>query len=197
MTTITAENISYKEELKRKTSKPLIWIGIVSIIMFFGGLTSAVIVSQGGGGFLAIEMPLAFTMSTIIIVMSSVTFHVGLLSAKKGNFSMTKLFVLLTLVLGLSFVVTQFMGWNVLHENGYYAAGSESTQESSFLYLLTGLHIAHLIGGLVSLIVVLVKTMKNKYSIDNLIGMQVSITYWHFLGALWVYLFLFLRFIIA
>ncbi|NQX96474.1 MAG: cytochrome c oxidase subunit 3 [Flavobacteriales bacterium] len=110
---------------------------------------------------------------------------------------MTKLFVLLTLVLGLSFVVTQFMGWNVLHENGYYAAGSESTQESSFLYLLTGLHIAHLIGGLVSLIVVLVKTMKNKYSIDNLIGMQVSITYWHFLGALWVYLFLFLRFIIA
>ncbi|MBL4669752.1 MAG: heme-copper oxidase subunit III [Flavobacteriales bacterium] len=197
MTTITAENISYKEELKQKTSKPLIWIGIVSIIMFFGGLTSAVIVSQGGGGFLAIEMPLAFTMSTIIIVMSSVTFYIGLLSAKKGNFSMTKLFVLLTLVLGLSFVVTQFMGWNVLHENGYYAAGSESTQESSFLYLLTGLHIAHLIGGLVSLIVVLVKTMKNKYSIDNLIGMQVSITYWHFLGALWVYLFLFLRFIIA
>ena len=197
MTTITAENISYKEELKQKTSKPLIWIGIVSIIMFFGGLTSAVIVSQGGGGFLAIEMPLAFTMSTIIIVMSSVTFYIGLLSAKKGNFSMTKLFVLLTLVLGLSFVATQFMGWNVLHENGYYAAGSESTQESSFLYLLTGLHIAHLIGGLVSVIVVLVKTMKNKYSIDNLIGMQVSITYWHFLGALWVYLFLFLRFIIA
>jgi len=197
MTTITAKNINYKEELKRKTAKPLIWIGIVSIIMFFGGLTSAVIVSQGGGGFLAIEMPLAFTMSTIIIVMSSVTFHVALLSAKKGNFSMTKLFVLLTLVLGLSFVLTQYMGWTFLHENGYYAAGKDSTQESSFLYLLTGLHVLHLIGGLVSLVVVLVKTMKNKYSVGNLIGMQVSITYWHFLGALWIYLFLFLRFIIA
>jgi len=197
MTTLTAENINYKEELKRKTSKPLIWIGIVSIIMFFGGLTSAVIVSQGGGGFLAIEMPFAFTISTFIIVLSSVTFQFGLISVKKGNYSAAKLSITLTLVLGLLFIVTQYMGWTVLHDNGYYAAGKDSTQESSFLYLLTGLHVVHLIGGLFSLLFVLVKTMKNKYSLETITGMQVSITYWHFLGALWVYLFLFLRFIIA
>jgi len=197
MSTLTAENINYKEELKRKTSKPLIWIGIVSIIMFFGGLTSAVIVSQGGGGFLAIEMPFAFTISTFIIVASSLSFHFGLISVKKGNYSAAKLSIIITLILGLLFVVTQYIGWTFLHDNGYYAAGKESTQESSFLYLLTGLHVVHLIGGLFSLLVVLIKTMKNKYSLENLTGMQVSITYWHFLGALWIYLFLFLRFIIA
>jgi cytochrome c oxidase subunit 3 len=197
MSTITAENNNYREELKKKTAKPLLWVAIVSIVMFFTGLTSAVIVSQGGGDFLAIQMPFEFAISTIVIVLSSVAFQFAIITAKKGNFSIAKWFIVLTFLLGLLFVATQYMGWTVLHDNGYYLAGKESTQESSYLYLITGLHVAHLIGGLVSLLVVLVKTLRNKYSVDNLNGMQVSITYWHFLGALWIYLFFFLRFIIA
>ena len=197
MTTVAMDNINYKDELRRKTSKPLMWIGIVSIIMFFGGLSSAVVVSQGGGNFLSIEIPFAFTISTIVIVLSSLTFQMGLIAVKKENHSMAKLSVAVTLILGLVFVLTQFMGWVTLHDSGVYATGNQSTQESSFLYLLTALHIAHLIGGLVSLIFVLVKTMKERYSLNNSLGMQVSITYWHFLGGLWVYLFFFLRFIIA
>lgn len=197
MATMTAENINYKEELKRKTAKPLLWVAMVSIVMFFIGLTSAVIVSQGGGGFLAIEMPFMFAVSTVIIIISSVSFHFALNFAKKGNFSVAKILIGTTFLLGVLFVATQYLGWTVLHDNGYYVAGKESTQESSYLYLLTGLHVAHLIGGLISLIVVFIKTIRNKYSIENTNGMQVSITYWHFLGALWVYLFFFLRFIIA
>lgn len=197
MTTLTMENINYKDELRRKTSKPLMWIGIVSICMFFAGLTSAVVVSQGGGNFLKINMPFAFSVSTIIIVMSSIAFQVAMLATKKGNYGIAKISVASAFILGLLFVVTQYMGWITLHDSGVYAIGSQSTQESSFLYLLTALHIAHLIGGLVSLVVVLVKTMKEKYSLDNMLGMQVSITYWHFLGGLWIYLFFFLRFIIA
>lgn len=197
MTTITANNMNYKEELKKKTAKPLLWVAIVSIVMFFTGLTSAVIVSQGGGGFLAIEMPFAFTISTLVIIVSSVAFQFASLSAKKGNFEVAKWFVVLTFLLGVLFVATQYMGWTVLHDNGYYLAGKESTQESSYLYLLTGLHVAHLIGGLISLLIVLVKTIRNKYNIDNINGMQVSLIYWHFLGVLWIYLFFFLRFIIA
>ncbi|MBL4593685.1 MAG: cytochrome c oxidase subunit 3 [Flavobacteriales bacterium] len=197
MTTLTAENISYKEDIRRKTSKPLIWIGIVSIIMFFGGLTSAVVVSQGGGEFLRINMPFAFTLSTFVIVLSSVAFHFGLISIKRGNYTIAKISIVATIIFGLLFVLTQYLGWVALYESGVYATGKESTQESSFLYLLTALHLAHLAGGLISLIVVLVKTLKEKYSIDNVLGMQVSITYWHFLGGLWVYLFFFLKFIIA
>ena len=191
------ENISYKEDLKRKTSKPLLWFAIVSIVMFFTGLTSAVVVSQGGGGFIKIQLPFAFTLSTIVIVASSIVYHLGLLSIKKGNIGIAKISVLVTLLLGVLFVFTQFLGWNSLYDRCVYAVGSQSTQESSYLYLLTALHVVHLIGGLISLIVVLVKTIKEKYSIDNYLGVQISITYWHFLGGLWVYLFLFLRYIIA
>ena len=97
MATITAENINYKEELKKKTAKPLLWVALVSIVMFFTGLTSAVIVSQGGGGFLAIEMPFEFAISSIVIILSSVAFQFAIITAKKGNFSVAKWFVLLTL----------------------------------------------------------------------------------------------------
>jgi cytochrome c oxidase subunit 3 len=197
MTTIAMENINHKEEHNRKTSKPLIWIALVSIVMFFSGLTSAVVVSQGGGGFIKIDLPFAFTISTIIIVLSSAAFHFGLISIKNGNLSVAKICISTTLILGLLFILSQYMGWVNLYQNGIYAVGNQSTQESSYLYLLTGLHVAHLLGGIVSLIIVLVKTIKEKYSLDNYLGVQVSITYWHFLGALWIYLFFFLRYIIA
>jgi cytochrome c oxidase subunit 3 len=197
MTTIVSDNTHYKDELKRKNSKPLLWIAMVSIIMFFGGMTSAVIVSQGGGSFLAIPMPIGFTISTFIIILSSISFHFGFISINKGNYGLAKWSVGITLVLGLLFVITQYIGWVNLHENGFYLAGKESTQESSFLYLITGLHVAHLIGGLVSLIIVLVKTVKERYNAEDTVGMQVSLTYWHFLGGLWIYLFFFLRYSIA
>jgi cytochrome c oxidase subunit 3 len=197
MTSVTMDNINYKHEVKKKTSKPLLWVGIVSIVMFFGGLTSAVVVSQGGGGFINIALPQAFTLSTVVILLSSVLFHLGLTATKKGNNQLAKFSILGTLVLGLLFVYTQYMGWQTLFENGVYAVGSQSTQESSYLYLLTALHVAHLVGGLVSLIIVLVKTLKSKYTTDNYLGVQVSITYWHFLGGLWLYLFLFLKYVIA
>jgi len=197
MTTVTMNNISYRDEIRRKTSKPLLWIGMVSIIMFFGGLTSAVVVSVGGGDFLKIEMPSAFLVSTLVIVLSSVAFQIGLIAIKKEKLGIAKISILITLILGLLFVFTQFLGWKTLYNNGVYAVGSQSTQESSFIYLLTFLHIAHLLGGLISLLIVLVKTFKERYNLDNYLGVQVSITYWHFLGGLWIYLFLFLRYIIA
>lgn len=197
MTSIAMDNMSYKEEVKRKTSKPLLWIGIVSIVMFFAGLTSAVVVSQGGGSFIAIDLPGVFGISTAIIVLSSLTYHLALNATKKENHGLAKIGVSATLALGLLFVLTQFMGWQALHSNGVFAVGKESTQEGSYLYLLTFLHVLHLVGGLVSLIIVLVKTFKKRYTASNSLGMQVSITYWHFLGGLWVYLYLFLNYIIA
>jgi len=197
MPTIVSDNTHYKDEFRRKNSKPLLWIAMVSIVMFFGGVTSAVIVSQGGGGFIAIPMPIEFTISTIVILVSSLVFHYGFIAINKGNYNLAKMSVLITLILGLFFVLTQYLGWVSLHDNGFYLAGKESTQESSFLYLITGLHVVHLIGGLLSLIVVLIKTFKKKYNAEDTVGMQVSLTYWHFLGGLWIYLFFFLRYSIA
>ncbi|MBI2281513.1 MAG: cytochrome c oxidase subunit 3 [Bacteroidetes bacterium] len=196
MASITLQDLNTKAEIRKKTAKPLLWIGIVSIVMFFSGWTSAVIVSKGGNGnWLNIELPFAFSLSTIIIVLSSLLFHYGLISIKKDNKKMLKLAVSLTLVLGLLFVVSQFYGWKELYSNGIVATGSSSTNASSFIYLITVFHVLHLLAGIISLIVVSVKSYKEKYNSTNFLGVEVSIIYWHFLGALWIYLFLFLKYI--
>ncbi len=196
MASITLQDINTKAEIRKKTAKPLLWIGIVSIVMFFSGWTSAVIVSKGGNGnWLNIELPFAFSLSTIIIVLSSILFHYGLISIKKDNKKALKLAVSLTLVLGLLFVVSQFYGWKELYSNGIVATGSSSTNASSFIYLITVFHVLHLLAGIISLIVVSVKSYKGKYNSTNFLGVEVSIIYWHFLGALWIYLFLFLKYI--
>lgn len=196
MSSITLQDINSKAEIRRKTAKPLLWIGIVSIVMFFSGWTSAVIVSKGGNGnWLNIELPFAFSLSTIIIVFSSFLFHYGLISIKKDNKKALKLAVSLTLVLGLLFVVSQFYGWKELYSNGIVATGSSSTNASSFIYLITVFHVLHLLAGIISLIIVSVKSFKGKYNSTNFLGVEVSIIYWHFLGALWIYLFLFLKYI--
>lgn len=196
MDSITLQDTNTRAEIRKKTAKPLLWIGIVSIVMFFSGWTSAVIVSKGGNGnWLNIELPFAFSLSTIIIVLSSILFHYGLISIKKDNKKALKLAVSLTLVLGLLFVVSQFYGWKELYSNGIVATGSSSTNASSFIYLITVFHVLHLLAGIISLIVVSVKSYKGNYNSTNFLGVEVSIIYWHFLGALWIYLFLFLKYI--
>ena len=196
MSSITLDNINSKAEIKRKTAKPLLWIGIVSIIMFFSGWTSAVIVSKGGApDWLNIDMPSAFTYSTFIITLSSLFFHLGLIAIKKDNKNQLKGLVLITLILGISFVVSQFLGWKSLYNNGIVATGSQSTNSSSYLYLITAFHVLHLLAGIISLIVVSVKSFFGKYSSKNYLGVELSIIYWHFLGALWIYLFFFLKYI--
>lgn len=196
MTSISLENIERRAELKRKTAKPLLWIGIVSIIMFFSGWTSAVIVSKGGdGNWLNIDIPNAFSISTVIIIISSIVYHFGFISIKKDNSRILKITSFVTLVLGVLFVYSQFLGWKELYSNGIVATGSSSTNASSYLYLITAFHVLHLLAGLISLLVVFIKSLRGKYSGTNYLGVEVSLTYWHFLGVLWIYLFLFLTYI--
>lgn len=193
MITTTLENIDYREEIRQKTAKPLLWIGLVSIVMFFSGLTSAVVVSKSSATWLQFDVPFTFTISTIIILISSLTLHWGLLAVKKDNKSVAKLAFQLTLLLALGFVVSQFFAWIELYENGIVFSGGDPA--GSYFYAITALHLLHVLGGVISLIVVVVKAMREKYGSENYLGIQLSATYWHFLGALWVYLFFFLRFI--
>lgn len=196
MASITLQDNTSRAEIRKKTAKPLLWIGIVSIVMFFSGWTSAVIVSKGGNGnWLNIELPFAFTLSSIIIILSSLTYHFGFISIKKDNKNALKLTSIVTLVLGILFIVSQYYGWKELYSNGIVATGSSSTNASSFIYLITVFHVLHLLAGIISLIVVAVKSYKGNYNSSNFLGVEVSLIYWHFLGVLWIYLFLFLKYI--
>jgi cytochrome c oxidase subunit 3 len=189
---------TYKEELKaarQKTAKPLLWIGIVSIVMLFAGLTSAYVVRADNGNWLIFNLPDAFYLSTAVIITSSITLFIGLKLLKKGNVKGLNLMVFITFILGLVFTYTQFAGWSELTAKGIVFAGKYSNAAGSFLYALTALHLAHLFGGLIALFVVLIKGLRGKYSAENTLGVELSSIYWHFLDILWVYLFLFLYYI--
>lgn len=180
---------SYEEN--KKAHEPLLWIGLVSIIMFFAGLTSAVIVSSTSATWQFFNLPSTFLYSSTAIVFSSFTFQLGYVFLKKKKRLVTILLLVFTLLLSFVFIYFQYAGLSNLYLQGIYATGSQSTTSSSYFYILTLLHVAHLFFGLISLLYVLIKTILNKYN-NNYLGVKLSLTYWHFLGILWVYLFLFL-----
>lgn len=182
-------------EAKEKASKWLLWLAILSIVMFFGAFTSYYIVRKAGGEWLEFQVPQMFWVSTAIILVSSVTMNWALSSAKKDNFKQATTGLMLTLALGLAFGVTQFIGWSFLYENKIFFAGTQSNASGSMFYLLTALHLVHVVAGLIYLLVVMMKSKKGRYTSERMLGIKLCAIYWHFLDALWIYLFLFLYFI--
>ena len=140
-------------------------------------------------------MPPAFTISTILIILSSVTIHLAKKAIQKDDRKNTTLFLLGTLALGIAFVFFQFKGFSQIVEMGYFFTGSESTVTSSFLYVLTILHLVHLAAGIISLLIIIYNHFKQKYNSTQSTGIELGAMFWHFLDILWVYLFLFLYFV--
>lgn len=186
----------FQDEKRKKVMKPLLWIGMASIVMMFAGFTSAVIVRKGDGVWLNYEMPNMFLVSSIIAVISSVFIIAALYMAKKDNQQMVKTFLWLTLASGLAFVYTQLSGFGQLVDNEIFLTGPSSNPSGSFVYIISGLHLLHLAGGIIALFIVIFNAMKGRYNSENLLGLQVCSTYWHFMGAMWIYLYVFFRMII-
>ena len=181
----------FQDEKRKKVMKPLLWIGMASIVMMFAGFTSAVIVRKGDGVWLNYEMPNMFLVSSIIAVISSVFIIAALYMAKKDNQQMVKTFLWLTLASGLAFVYTQLSGSGQLVDSEIFLTGPLSNPSGSFVYIISGLHLLHLAGGIIALFIVIFNAMKGRYNSENLLGLQVCSTYWHFMGAMWIYLYVF------
>lgn len=180
---------------RRKVAKNLLWLGIVGIIMLFSGFTSAYIVRQAKGDWLNFTIPFAFFVSTAFILVSSVTMNWAVSSAKKGNTGSLKLAMLMTLLLGIGFAVSQYEGWKSLVHQHIYLTGPGSNASAQFFYIITFMHLLHLMGGIISILVVYFKALALKYGPEDYLGIQLCAIYWHFLDVLWIYLFLFLYFI--
>ncbi len=180
---------------KNKASKPLLWIGIVSMIMFWAGLTSAYIVRADNGNWLLFKVPSVFIISTAVIITSSLTMFFALNSAKQNKFKQSSLAILATLILGIAFTALQYSGWVELFNNGIVFGGKQSNASGSFFILFGFAHFAHLLGGLISLTITLLKSFRQAYNAENTLGLELCSIYWHFLDILWVFLFLFLYYI--
>ncbi len=187
-----------QEELQsseRKSAKPMLWVAIISMVMFFAGLTSAYVISMKREDWVSFDLPQAFFISTGLIIASSISLFLSQKSLKKGNRQASLILIGLTLVLGISFVLYQYTGFLELKKSGLYFTGPESTVSTSFIIGITFMHVLHLIIGIIVLLVVIYNHFKNKYTSTNLLGFELGAIFWHFVDILWIYLFFFFYFI--
>src|SRR5690606_4249648 len=140
------------------------------------------------------DLPVAFAWSTVVIVLSTFTFHFAVSAIRKDDRAKTTMFLWITFVLGFVFVFLQFKGFGQVIDNGFYFTGPESNVTTSFLYIVVIMHISHLFAGLISLSIVIYNHYKQKYNSSQTLGIELSAMFWHFLNFLLLYLFLFLYF---
>ena len=168
---------------------------MISMSMTFAGLTSAYVVSSSRADWIQqIDLPFDFTISSLIIILSSVTFYLAFKMLKMKNLKITHLLLIITLSLALAFIYFQIQGFNGIIEKGYYFTGPESSITTSYLYILVLLHIAHLVAGIIIVLYVLLNSFKGVYFNGNTLGFELALTFWHFLDILWLYLYLFVSF---
>ena len=183
------------EEKTGRAKKMMLWFGIISLIMSFAGWTSAFVVSSSRPDWLAdFKMPNAFVISVVLIVVSSITLFLAKKTLKSGNTQMTSVYLMVTFLLGIGFVINQFIGFQEIINAGYNFTGPTSNITMSYIYLIAMVHILHVVAGLICLMVVIYNHFKQKYSADNMLGLELASTFWHFVDILWVYLFGFLYF---
>jgi len=169
-----------------------LWLIIISIIMMFAAFTSAYIVRKEEGNWLEFSLPNNLLINTIILIVSSVCMQLAYTAARKDNLNQLKVFLAGTLVLGIAFLVGQWQAWSNLVNNRVFFGGVDANPSGSFLYVLTGVHGFHLVTGLIFVLIVLVSSFQFKVHSKNLLRIELCTIYWHFLGGLWVYLYLFL-----
>ena len=166
-----------------------LWVAIASILMMFIGLTSAYIVRQSQANFLSFKLPLAFWYSTAVIILSSVTLWMASNAFKQRAMPKYRRLMAATLALGVLFIVLQIIGFKQLWQNGLTLQANVSF---SFLYVIVGLHAAHVIGGIIALVVMSVKAFSSRIRNYSQVPVDLISTYWHFVDVLWIYLLLFL-----
>ena len=164
------------------------WVAIASIIMMFAGLTSAFIVKSGQAGWIGVKTPNIFWYSTAVMLISSVTIQAALRSFKQRDMSRFRILFLLTLALGIAFIILQWIGFKYLWDHGVKFQGAGAGQ---FLYIIFGLHALHVVGGVIALLVIAGKQYFGKTRSYNSTSIEVMSTYWHFVDLLWLYLLIF------
>jgi cytochrome c oxidase subunit 3 len=180
--------VSNQQNKKMHPYKFTLWVAIGSIVMMFAGLTSAFIVKSNQVNFTQVTMPKVFWASTAVILISSITLQMALRSFKQRGMSRYRSLIGLTLLLGVAFLVLQWLGFQQLWEQKITFKGSGAGQ---FLYVIFGLHALHVTGGVMAMIVMYIKAFTGRTKLYSSVPVEVMATYWHFVDLLWLYLLIF------
>lgn len=172
--------------------KFLLWVTMASIIMMFAGLTSAYIVRSNQENWLHFHMPSIFISSTVVILASSLTIHLALKAFKAREMRRYRVLISITALLGVAFAIMQFIGFSYLGAHGIQLLGHGSNPAASFLVIIVGLHVLHVLGGVVALMIIFFKAFNKKVKLYSPLQVELASIYWHFVDILWLYLFVFL-----
>lgn len=178
-----------EQPLSMHPKKFALWLFIVTVVMIFAAFTSAHIVRQADGDWLIYDIPSMLWYTSGIILLSSVFMQWAYIAAKKDKLEQVKIALTITTLLGIIFLFGQLKAWDQLVEQNVFFVGNPS---GSFMYIFTGIHGLHLVSGVIYLIYMLISSFKYKVHSKNMLNMEMSATWWHFLGGLWIYLFIFL-----
>lgn len=196
MTNISKQELQKELSVGRKKSaKPMLWVSMISMVMFFAGLTSAYVISMNRDDWVTFDLPNAFYTSTIIILISSLSIAMSIKLLKRDKRQASILFLLITLGLGSAFIWQQYIGFSELKNAGLFFTGPTSTVSTSFIIGITLMHAIHVAAGVIVLLVVIYNHFKYRYKPNNLLGFELGAIFWHFVDILWIYLFLFFYFI--
>ena len=206
VTNNTSPSVAGGFTMERKRIHPqkfMMWLAMASISMAFAGLTSGYMVREAQGNWRYYNLPAVFSYSTAVIIISSVTMIIGVRAFKTRQIPRYRALISATLILGILFGVLQFAGFYQLYHqlqqvriNGQVLNESTTVRlngnpSESFLFIIAGLHLAHLLGGLIALLFVFFRAFRTNVKTYNATGLEIVASYWHFLDALWIYLFVF------
>lgn len=174
-----------------RAKKQMLWFGIVSLCMTFAGLTSAYIVSMERRDWLeSYEFPQALVISTLLIVLSSIAIHLAKNAIITGKKTLGTVLLLITIALAIAFIYFQRLGIFVeLRDQGLFVAGKSSNITATFLFLIVVVHVAHIIAGMIALLVITINHIRGKYTPEDHLGLSLGVTFWHFVDLLWLFLF--------
>lgn len=171
------------------------WVAMGSIVMAFAGLTSAYIVKKNQSSWLEFDLPLVFWYSTAVILASSLTMYLATKAFKAREMGRYRTLMTVTAALGLLFIVMQYLGFLDLEARNIALVGAKSNSAASFLLVITGLHMVHVLGGVIALLVMFIRAYNSKVKTYSSVPVEVVGTYWHFVDVLWIYLFIFYNWI--
>lgn len=174
---------------KVNPKKFAMWFAIGSITLTFAGFTSAYLVRQSQGMWEQFTIPSIFYYSTAVILISSLTYFLGLKAFKAAAYPKYNTWMWLTFALGVTFMILQVMGFQSLYNQNIRINGNVS---NSFFFVIAGAHLLHILGGVIALLVVLIRNAVIAVEKRKALSLELLGTYWHFIDILWLYLIVFL-----
>jgi cytochrome c oxidase subunit III len=168
--------------------KLMMYIAMGSMFMVFAGLTSAFLLQRSSANFNFFKLPTFFWISTILILASSYTMHKSVSLFKQRNMPKYRQFITFTVILGLGFILCQLIGFNQLYQQNIKLDGNAS---GGFLFIISGLHIAHMIAAIIALVIVYLMAYRKNIKVYSSVGHEIMASFWHFVDVLWIYLFIF------